>query len=104
VAVDLANEDESYINPAIGLTMMVALAALEDTLLALAAFHENRPGPWLDQLQNRFETNVKNSIGEGLSIEAEASMMDGALAILRMAMNRVRDQLSGQPPGNNDIA
>jgi hypothetical protein len=100
----MANEDDDPVKYAIQLTAMVALAALEDTLLALAAFHDNRPGPWLDELQERFEANTKGSFAEGLSIEAEKVMVDGALASLRMVMNAVRNQLSGQPLRNNDLS
>jgi hypothetical protein len=86
--IDLANE--TPVNVTVQFTMVVALAALDQTLLALAAFHGNQPGPWLDELQNRFETDVKNSVGEGLSIETEKLMVDGALVCLRMIMNGVR--------------
>jgi hypothetical protein len=37
----MANEDDDPVKYAIQLTAMVDLAALEDTLLALAAFHDN---------------------------------------------------------------
>ena len=99
----MANEHENPVNYTFQFTAMLLSSALEDTLLELAAFHDNRPGPWLDELQDRFEANAKTSFTEGLSIEGEKVMIDGALAILRMAMDAIRNQLSGQSPGNNDI-
>ena len=72
----------------------MSLAALSDslseTLTALAAFHDQKAGQWLDDLEAQFIDNIKNSHTEGMSLENEMMIMDGAITNIRSAVDYAR--------------
>jgi len=81
-----------------GLGIVTALAAatggLQQTILALAACHGGKAGPWLDDLEAKLVRDTKNIVFNGASVEAEAAAVEFALRNLRTAMDNVRRHLA----------
>ena len=49
---------------------------------------------WLDQMEESFISNVKNSHSEGLAIDVELKAMEGAMATIKRCTNKARQRLS----------
>jgi hypothetical protein len=79
------------------LSVVAAMAAvnsgLHQTILALAAGHGGKSGPWLDQLEADLLRDTKNIVFEGASYEAEAEAIEYALENLRGVIGIVRQRL-----------
>lgn len=79
------------------LSVVVAMAAanggLHQAILALAACHGGKSGPWLDELEATLLRDTKNIVFEGVSIEDEAEAVAYALENLRGVMGNVRQRL-----------
>jgi hypothetical protein len=86
------------------LVLVAALVALtygvQRSLRSLAAFHGGQPGQWLDDLEHDFIDNIKNSHTEGISIDNEAKMMDGAINYIRSAVDSARSEIIAEGNGN----
>src|ERR1700734_1870594 len=54
-------------------------SALEETIVELAKFHQGESLAWLDQMEESFISNVKNSPPEGLALDVELKAMEGAI-------------------------
>ena len=82
-----------------GLSVVAAMAAvnggLQRTLIALAACHGGKSGPWLDELETMIIRSTKNMVFEGAGIEDEAVAVRYALDNLEAVMSNVRQQLDG---------
>ncbi len=80
-----------------GLSVVAAMAAanggLHQVILALAAGHGGKSGPWLDQLEADLLRDTKSIVCEGASYEAEAEAIEYALENLRGVMDNVRRRL-----------
>jgi hypothetical protein len=81
-----------------GLSVVTALAAatsgLQQTIVALAACHGGKSGPWLAELEASLVRDTKNIVFNGASIEAEAAAVEFALETIRVALANVRRRLS----------
>jgi hypothetical protein len=81
-----------------GLSVVTALAAatngLQQTILALAACHGGRSGPWLDELEARLVRDTKNTVFNGATMEAEAAAVEFALENIRVAVAGARRRLT----------
>ena len=66
---------------------------LEKTIVELASHHGGKPGPWLDQIEKAALDNARHSHAEGVSIEDEHKILDGAIKILQFNFERIREKL-----------
>lgn len=83
----------------LGFAALTLWSSLVSTLLALAAFHGNQPGPWLDELEDRFIKVVKTAdTSPNTSDEAELAGMESAIRMITAAFEEVRARLRGEPP------
>lgn len=80
-----------------GLSVVAAMAAanggLHHTILALAAGHDGKSGPWLDQLEADLLRDTKNIVFEGASYEDAAEAIEYALENLKGVIGNVRRRL-----------
>ena len=68
-------------------------SALHQSLLALAACHGGKAGPWLDGLETKLIRDTKNIVFNGTSLDDEAAAVECALASIRNTIAAVRKQL-----------
>jgi hypothetical protein len=78
-----------------GFTALCLGSSLEETIVELAKFHQGESLAWLDQMEESFISNVKNSHSEGLAHDVELKAMEGAMATIKRCTNKARQRLSG---------
>jgi len=82
----------------LGFAALTLWSSLVSTLLELAAFHDNKPGPWLDDLEERFVKVVKTAdASPNTPDEAELAGMESAIRMITAAVEEVRARLRGEP-------
>ena len=74
----------------LGACLLALSVSLSEALTALAAFHDQKAGQWLDDLETQFIDGVKNSHTEGIPLENEKMIMDGAMVHIRNAVDGAR--------------
>lgn len=78
------------------LTMTLS-AALLHALDDVAALHNDKLGPWLDDLEHRLIREAKNGTTGGASIELEAPASALGIEVLQGILNRLRLRLVHEP-------
>ncbi len=79
------------------LTIFTLTGALTDTLVALGESRGTKDMSWFDELEAKFIRDLKNRIAEGVSLDDDAEIFEGALTLLRFALSQARDAtLNGQ--------
>ena len=71
---------------------------LRVTLLELAKFYGNSPGPWLDRIEKEVIDGLKASSAEGIDIKTEANALTGALAVIEQFFDDIRSELRDATP------
>ena len=66
---------------------------LRVTLLELAKFYGNCPGPWLDRIEKEVIDGLK-----GIDIKTEANALTGALAVIEQFFDDIRSELRDATP------
>jgi hypothetical protein len=74
----------------LALTNLALASALADTLVMLSKIRDPEDTKWLDDLEAKFISDLKNSHTEGMDEQNEIKIMDGALAFLKVAMDDAR--------------
>jgi hypothetical protein len=78
----------------LGASALALKTCLADTLMELAAYHGNKPGKWLDDLEYRFIQYAKGWHSEGIPLKNEILIVDKIVAFIQLATNDVRERLS----------
>ena len=74
--------------------------SLAHTLRALAVFHGNKTGQWLDDLERDFIYDIMSSHTEGFAIETELKVIDGAISLITLAVNNARSEIASRSKNN----
>jgi len=81
----------------LGTTVGVLHAALRQTIERMAAEHGGTTGTWFDDLEADLIRNAKATIGEGVSIEVEAELIQFAVDFLAATISVTRASLQEAP-------
>jgi len=80
--------------PAAGPVAMVLHAGFGALLDALAEHHGDKPGPWLDALEEAVIKRAKNVVVEGMPMHFEAPLIEAGLRALKTVFEDYRNELS----------
>jgi hypothetical protein len=72
------------------MTNLALASALADTLVMLSKFRGPEDTKWLDDLEAKIISDLKNSHTEGMDEKNEIKIVKGALAFLKVAMDDAR--------------
>ncbi len=65
-------------------------------LKKLAEFHNNEPGPWLDEIEAEVLDGIKSLVTEGLDITLEANALEAAITTASMFLAEFRRELTSK--------
>ncbi|SDO60432.1 hypothetical protein SAMN05216360_12947 [Methylobacterium phyllostachyos] len=70
---------------------------LEKMAIELAKHNGGRPGAWLDAIEKAAIDNARHSHSEGLTVEEEHKVLDGAIKMLQFNFHNIREELNKKP-------
>ena len=99
-------DKRTLILPADKLALMQCVTSMRlswvATLQALALIHDNKPGPWLDDLECKILNGLKNATTDVASLEREAQIVTPAIQLATDVFTDVREGLANEARNRDD--
>jgi hypothetical protein len=92
-----AQSDNDNLQKALLSTLFLSYqGGLDKALRELARFHDEEPGPWLDEIEAEVVRGIKTLVVEGLDITIEANALNAALTTASMFFTEFRAGLASK--------